>query len=382
MMLQALGFGKPGGGTRYYEALRTQEQGIQDPRNLPKLMKEVYSQLGDPARGGRARVNEEANIAMKEMTGLSLRTVEELQTLVASGKTSEEKQKEIEKILEKAEPLEKQSMRAMQKGFGGVVRYLAGIEADQIEIGATVAPMFMNMQKLQLKALKWLVEWLPDISGTLKDIYVTAVTLTERVFSKFGDPLSVYKEAAKKYRKSIEEVDPKYQGSLSERLDAIREIKKRTLDFGELAVAARKQMAVSSMYHFGYGTDDTKEDFLRKVRGGVSSTYKLGDEAAALQKVRAALGSSSREDYRKALQTYPRLAAHMESLRGGGGGVRLSDKQLDRILRSVRTASGQVVEGQEGTERLQKKFKASRGRLRSGRGGITVIGETGEVNGK
>jgi len=171
MMLQALGFGKPGGGTRYYEALKMQEEGIQDPRNIPKLFKEVYSQLGDPAKGGRSMVNEEANLAMKEMTGLSLKQVEELQNIMASGEDAKKQQEKIEELMKKAEPIEKQALKVSKQGFLGVAKHMAGVEAKQIAIGATFAPIFMKIQNAQLEALKWMADHFPKVENWLKEIY-------------------------------------------------------------------------------------------------------------------------------------------------------------------------------------------------------------------
>lgn len=205
MVLQALGFGKPGGGTRYYEALKMQEQGLNDPRNLPKIMKEVYSQLGDPAQGGRAMVNEEANLALKEMFGVSLRQAEELQNIQASNLSAEEKQKKIVDIMEASKPIEEQSLNAMKEGFGGVVKYTAGIFDRQAAIGGRVAKYFMALQDLQLKALKALVDWLPKLGEAvdyLKKLFLIESKKIEGLIKTFaGDPVSQMKQFLAKQEK-------------------------------------------------------------------------------------------------------------------------------------------------------------------------------------
>jgi hypothetical protein len=201
MVMQALGFGKPGGGTRYYEALRTQEKGIQDPRNLPKIMKEVYSQLGDPSRGGRDPVNQEANLAMKEIFGISLQQAEELQTIATSGASSEEQQKKILEIMKAAEPIEKQALKESKKGFLGVQKHLAGIFDKQVAIGSIVAPTMMKLQNLQLAALKVLVEWLPKIANWLKETYLaTTAWFTKDIL---GDPTSDWNKMLERQSKVL-----------------------------------------------------------------------------------------------------------------------------------------------------------------------------------
>jgi hypothetical protein len=198
MMLQALGFGKPGGGTGYYEALRMQEQGLNDPRNLPKVMKEVYSQLGDPAKGGRDKVNQEANLALKEMFGISLRQAEELQNIQISGVSQEEKQKKIAELMESAKPIEEQALSEMKKGFGGVVKYTAGIFDRQANIGVKVAPAFMKLQDLQLRALATMVKWIPklgEMAEHLKNLFlIESRRVEEALGAVFGKPVATFKE--------------------------------------------------------------------------------------------------------------------------------------------------------------------------------------------
>jgi hypothetical protein len=231
MMMQALGFGKPGGGTRYYEALKMQEQGINDPRNMPKLFKEVYSQLGDPSKGGRAMVNEEANLAMKEITGLSLKQVEELQNIMTSGASTAEQQERIKELMEAAAPIEEQALKVSKEGFLGVAKHIAGVEAKQISIGSTFAPMFMKMQNFQLEMLKKLAEYLPEIVKWLKELYTQLYGIYQSVAkTAYGSEPGKIQDMMERHRKNLESagVIPKEYKTIGQRLGAMQRRKSET----------------------------------------------------------------------------------------------------------------------------------------------------------
>lgn len=177
MVLQAMGFGKPGGGRSYYEALKMQQKGIVgDPQNLQRVMSEVYKQHGDMTAGGKDPRNQQANLVLSTMSGLSLEIVEELKDIYSSNKSADEKTKEIEKTLKKAEPIDKQALAATKKGFSGVKQHLAHIEDMQVHLGSKIAPTMMKMQVLQNKILLDLAKGIPAILHALQEIYKLIVT--------------------------------------------------------------------------------------------------------------------------------------------------------------------------------------------------------------
>jgi hypothetical protein len=172
MMLQALGFGKPGGQTTYYEALKKQQMGLERPENVMAMFKEVYSQRGVTGEGGDKGVQQEANLVLSKMTGLSLDQVEKLGNILNSGKSAEDQMKGIKAQMEKSEPIEKQSLKEMQKGFGGIVKHTAHIFDETVNIGRVVAPLMMTIQSVQLKLLGELVKLVPELLDWVKQIVV------------------------------------------------------------------------------------------------------------------------------------------------------------------------------------------------------------------
>jgi hypothetical protein len=204
MMLQALGFGKPGGGTSYYDALKKQQQGINDPTNVMKMFTEVNRQLGKTGIGGKTGASQEANLALSEMTGLSLRQVEGLQEILNSDKDSAEKLKSIKEQLKKAEPIEKQALKEMKSGFGGVVTHMSNIYDRQAAVGNKVSKIFMTIQNLQVRALEALAEWLPKIGEGIKHIYgLMTGWFRQSMKGLFGDN-EKYEKFIKKQREYID----------------------------------------------------------------------------------------------------------------------------------------------------------------------------------
>jgi len=172
MMLQALGFGKPGGTTPYYQALKQQQMGISgDKNNAIKLFREVYSQLGRVGVGGSAAVNQEANLALGEMTGLGLDQVEKLGDLINSGEISNEEMKEIKEILKETKDPQKEALAVMKKGFMSAKMHIARVEEAQIAMGKTVEPYLKELEKLQLRALKFFINQIPKAIKWLSEMW-------------------------------------------------------------------------------------------------------------------------------------------------------------------------------------------------------------------
>ena len=175
IMLQALGFGKPGGGTDYYTALKQQQEGLNRPQNIAAMFKEVYSQLGVAGAGGKVGSNQEANIALSEMTGLGLQQIEDLGQILNSGKSVEEQMKEINELTKGQKSVADQSLEAM-KEFGGEIRRVAGKMETMATAGQKMSNIFTTVEKYQLKAMMWLAERAPELEKWLRDIYILLKT--------------------------------------------------------------------------------------------------------------------------------------------------------------------------------------------------------------
>lgn len=187
-MLQAMGFGKPGGRTDFYAAEKRRESAGRDPGVVMDVMKEFRAQFG---RG------EEAALAMREALGVSLEQAETLMQIYDSTEDAKAKQDQIAQIMKEAAPLEKQSLEAM-KDVGHTVQRIATLTDRGIGIGAKVAPLIEKLEDWQYEALQFLMQIAQDVRSIttfIKDKFgdsdKEAQRATTSLAKKFAEPLSL-----------------------------------------------------------------------------------------------------------------------------------------------------------------------------------------------
>lgn len=143
---QAMGFGKPGGNTSYYDAEKMREEGITGKAgagNIQRIMTELRKQFG---------TGHESNLALREVAGTSLDQGEQLNKIYNGPGSTEEKLAKIEEVMKASEPIEKQSLDLM-KGVGGTLSRIAGKTDAMLGLGAKYAADIEKMENLQLAAL-------------------------------------------------------------------------------------------------------------------------------------------------------------------------------------------------------------------------------------
>ena len=150
LMLQAFGFGKPGGNATYYEALKRQEQGAMNVNNVKDLFKETRKQYG----GGDEQI-----LALRQMTGLSITQLENMR-----GAVNNLDDKGLKKAIEKAKPVEEQSLDQM-KIMGKHVQRIARLDDRLVGIGEEMRGPLESMQD----SINTLVEKLLPIAKTILD---------------------------------------------------------------------------------------------------------------------------------------------------------------------------------------------------------------------
>lgn len=154
LMLQAYGFGKPGGDTGYYEALKRQEQGAMDPANVRDMFAEIERQYG----GGQ-----EGALAARSMTGLSLTQVENLRD---ASKNLDDAG--LKKAIEEAKPIEEQSLNQM-KDIGDHLVRLHGLDARLVDIGGRFHEDIEDLQDIYNKGLDKVFPVLEATSETARE---------------------------------------------------------------------------------------------------------------------------------------------------------------------------------------------------------------------
>lgn len=147
LVMQAMGFGKPGGSTDWYTAMKRRQQGL-TPDNLRALVGEAQRQYG----AGREGV-----AAMSAQTGLSFDQVEKVFEAV-----SQNRDEDLKKISEESKSLEQQSLDAM-KGLGGGLERIATLTERGIDTGRKAAPYIEKLEDWEYQALQWIIQMAKDI---------------------------------------------------------------------------------------------------------------------------------------------------------------------------------------------------------------------------
>lgn len=143
---QAMGFGKPGGSTSFYDSEKMREQGISGPdgaKNIQRIMTEMRKQFG---------TGQEGNLALRSLTGTSLDQGEQLNKIYNSDASPTDKLAQIEQVMKSSDSLEKQSLDAM-KGVGGTAERIATLTDRGIGLGGKYASEIEKMEDMQYKVL-------------------------------------------------------------------------------------------------------------------------------------------------------------------------------------------------------------------------------------
>ncbi|GAF90087.1 unnamed protein product, partial [marine sediment metagenome] len=162
MMLQAFGFGKPGGGSSYYEAKKRQQEGA-----TPENVKAMFGEFGKQKGGGEAQI-----LALETVTGLGITQLEELREVVQtmSGPGREAKLKEI---LDKAAPPEVKAAKGIAD-LGDMAKQQAIVTNHALTVGKQVAASVMAMQlamnELVVTILPQAVDLLKIVAALLRKV--------------------------------------------------------------------------------------------------------------------------------------------------------------------------------------------------------------------
>lgn len=163
-MLQAFGFGIPGGTTSYYDAKKRQQKGLSDPQNLIDVFSASKSRHG----GGEAQI-----IELADMSGgrLSYEQLEAVRNVVEQG--GGDMHRRVAEITKASLSIEEQALAEMKKGFGDIVKEHAGLDQRLLQHGDKLhAP---------LVAMRDMINKLVDV---LMPAAVRALTLISEVMKK------------------------------------------------------------------------------------------------------------------------------------------------------------------------------------------------------
>jgi hypothetical protein len=187
MILQAFGFGKPGGTTDIYEATKRQQQGFfggkgnQGVKNVQDVLSEFVSQYGEEGVGGKTDSMKMANFMASKVLPLTLEQVEQLQEINNTTESQAEKDEKIKKILADAKPLEEKTKDAMTQGFDDVAKSIAAVNSQLITAGSKfwkvykdvqkeMLDLFVKMAKPAAKVMETLFEGIKELIANIREI--------------------------------------------------------------------------------------------------------------------------------------------------------------------------------------------------------------------
>lgn len=242
-MQMAMGFGKPGGGTGFYEAEKMREQGLTSD-NAQRLLTEVIGQFG----GGQ-----EGALAMRELTGVSLEQAEALLKIGKDGDFSKEKLAEIDAVMTESKSLEQQAVDHM-KGIGGHLQRLAGRFNQSVGFGARSAKAIEKVQDWQRK----IFEALLDVAEKIGELYKLIRTW---IMNNTSTPADV--------KKAIEEMEGKTalknkMSNPASRAAAVQAQIDAAKEGHELATGVSKQGRVSAVMQGDWKRAITGDDVNRR----------------------------------------------------------------------------------------------------------------------
>ena len=162
LVQQAMGFGKPGGNTSYYNALKRQQSAAQDPTVVRDVVGETTKQYGKGQEGA---------MAISNLLKVSLKDSETLIKIYDSSASSEEKEEQIKKVMDANQSLEKQSLDAM-RGSSATLTHMAKMTNMGVNFGAKIAKAVEAIQSWIALLLPKLVNFIEkEVIPVLKDIY-------------------------------------------------------------------------------------------------------------------------------------------------------------------------------------------------------------------
>lgn len=162
MMLQAFGFGKPGGGSSYYEAKKRQQEGA-----TPENVKAMFGEFGRQKGGGEAEI-----LALETVTGLSITQLEQLREVVENMEGPDREAK-LKEILAGAQPPDVQAVSEL-KELGDMAKQQAIVTNHSLSIGAQVAESVKAMQlalnEMVTQLMPFAIKVLEAIAMIMKEV--------------------------------------------------------------------------------------------------------------------------------------------------------------------------------------------------------------------
>jgi hypothetical protein len=308
---------------------------------------------------------QEANLQLATMSGLSLEIVEQLQEIYNSDKSVEEKMTESEEVLKKSLPVEKQSLNAMKDGFAGVKKHLNTIEAMNIALGAKIAPDMMKLQKAQLGLVMDLAKYFPQMIKLLTDIFHILRTTLAWLMK---DPmLDAVKGVDKAIEEQIKHLKEKKAGAPEEEIKKTEALKQAEAALIETGKAGRMLKVARAVQRNPWTALKTIISGTPEQRAAVAALQPTPEQTAA-QKARAKQGGGVMARAAKALREMgvPEGTAIGEPAMRALRGAKTPEQQQAAIKQAITAGQKQAARDKRKAEAAETARQAQLTKLYGG----------------
>lgn len=327
ILMQALGFGTPGGTLSYTDVLRQMEKGASDPSNLRKIL-ETSAQRNGNASDGQA-------LELQTLfPGLGLSQVDSVVSALGQG-NFDGAFAMLQEQMAASKSIEEQGLDEM-KGMGHTLEHIARLENRLVDMGEPIMESTRNMQEVLNDTI---AEGWPAVVSGITTIAQGVRIIADLVQHHFGDESS----ANVAMTNQIDE-------SLRDRMNAIvpNNGSVRSLSDTQLATAISQAQSMTSQarQQAGIALDQTEHNTVS--RGFAANGQWLGAESVP---TRGSTPESQRlyEAYRQMQTTYESLQVMTRDLteelqRRRGSEVQQLDTIVIRSVSAQTTATGATPE--------------------------------------
>lgn len=278
LVMQAFGYGKPGGTAGFYEAQKFMEQGFAG-KGLEKVMREISRQGGS---------TEERSLMMRAIFQTNLSTNEDILKVFQDTSLSiEERMKKIRDIGVKDEgravDIEKDRVVALDRNTD-VLQLNAKHFNKAVEVGATAAEGIRKIEELQREFFTFMMKQIPNIVKGIEDLVDLAKRGKEAVLGTIESPRArEYFEKGKILKSQAEEAFSKGKGAEGMRLleestlwkqEASNYALEKSKDVGRRDKVAKKR--TREQQHGVYGSGAESSQFYSMIMDTIKG--RVGDE--------------------------------------------------------------------------------------------------------
>lgn len=321
LMLQAFGFGKPGGNSTYYEAMKRQQQGIYGENNLRDMFAETARQYG----GGNEQI-----MALSRMTGADYDVLEKLRGAITTGSgmegmTEEQKKEHIDKLMAQAGGVEQEALYETKK-MADKISLMEEHTLDTLKAGRLTSQRLLNIQGITNDLVRGFIPVAEKLLGVVEGVY--------RFMVNFWGSDDEKKEYRKEKDREIR--DAYYSGQITRKEAEDRMVQEGV--WNKWSTGNRAGTRISSLA--GGALTPASESFLDQIRGSIG---KDGNVQQGLALDKALAGYDVSPELKQKIQAYQTKQTAAIGTRTYAGDDREAARMLEGIAGAINDLTQQTA---------------------------------------